>query len=886
MKLPKFSKFWIVLALLVTLVGCKAQSKEELLQEGLKLSGQGNWTGAVVCYRNALEKDAAFFEARYQLAIAYLKLGRFDQAEKEFEKVGRQNPSLPEMPLHLAELYLSSDRPEKAQAEAEGYLASHPENAQGLDLLGRSRALQGDMVSARRHFEAALRVDPRNHSAQTNLAQAFLESGDEEGAQGLLRRLAQDDPKNRSAMYLLARLEAGRGDREEAHGLYRRLVESDRKDPQALYMAGLMALGLGKTEEVEKDVADLSSRFSGNPLAAQLRGLLAYQKQDFDEAVVQLQRAIKIRPDLTAYYFLGLSYYQAGNLELALNQLQKVLDHNPESAQTRNMVAMTLLRQKRLDDAVREAQMALRHDPKNALARNILGSAYMAQGNFDRAMEEFDRATALDPNLADAHLKKGLFNLSRGKFAQGEEEMVRAMTIAPEVLDTRLVLATHYLRRQNFAAAVETLEGGLQGRSEDAVLYNVMAGAFFSQNQPQKGLEALLSAKKADPDYFTPYFNLASVYQGRGEADKARAEIDAVLSRDPDNVRALVAAGNFAEIRGSEREALSFYERAMATKEIDGFLAMILFQGKKGESARILTLVEEALNSHADHPTLLEIQGQALLRSGRLPEAAPVFETLEKASPGRGFPMLVRIWLQQNERGKAEAVARRAIQDDSRSAYGYLLQAAIHEATGEPNKAMEVLEGARARVKNDPRLEMQIGALHERAGETRRAMETYRALTRAAPDFLPAVFALGAAHDGSGDKKEALRLYQQVLQGDKNFTPALNNLAYLYAKNYGNPEEGLRLAMQAYRNEPGRPEIMDTLGYLLVRNGRAAEAVPVLERAAGMLPRVPTVLYHLALAYQGVGDSAKAAEALRRALAVGDFPEKAESRTLLAQMEK
>jgi Flp pilus assembly protein TadD len=71
---------------------------------------------------------------------------------------------------------------------------------------------------------------------------------------------------------------------------------------------------------------------------------------------------------------------------------------------------------------------------------------------------------------------------------------------------------------------------------------------------------------------------------------------------------------------------------------------------------------------------------------------------------------------------------------------------------------------------------------------------------------------------------------------------------------------------------------MDTLGYALLKNGRAAEARKVLEKAVSILPGNPTVNYHLALACRESGDKVQAAAALRKALQLGNFPEEPDAK--------
>jgi Flp pilus assembly protein TadD len=151
------------------------------------------------------------------------------------------------------------------------------------------------------------------------------------------------------------------------------------------------------------------------------------------------------------------------------------------------------------------------------------------------------------------------------------------------------------------------------------------------------------------------------------------------------------------------------------------------------------------------------------------------------------------------------------------------------------------------------------------------------------PDHVPALFSQAKLLEETGKKGEAKSRYQELLAKSENYAPALNNLAYLNVNGYGNAREGLRLAFLAARLNPSSPEVMDTLGYALLKNGRGNESQQILEKAYKLLPDNPTVSYHLALAYIENGAGKKAAPLLQRALYMGSFPEEEHARKLLSR---
>ena len=876
----------ITSALLVLgLCSCGNQTKEELLLEGNRLLKEGNVQGSVVLYKNALEKDQNYFEARYLLADAYLLMGRNENAERELEKVSRQNPDFRELSLKFAELYIRTDRTEKAIDVLQSYRAKPGEECRVLDLLGRAHAAAGDQEKAITLFNSALKLDPANQNAMLHLAQLYLKLENEGEARILLDALLRIGPQNRNALYLMAQLEIKAGAPEKALQHFLQLLDINPADVQAAYMAGSLYLGLGEIEKGSVLAESLLQSFPDKAEGHLLSGMVAFARKDYGASVVELQKALRLKEALNTYYLLGLSYDRLGKSELALNQFQKVLDLQPEAFQARNMLAMTLLKQGRVEEAIVEVQRVLKLDPGNGLAHNLLGSAYMAASRFDEAMAEFEQATQLDPQLADAYLKMGLFNLSTGNAAQAEEELAKAIAAAPEVLDNRLILASHYLRQENFQGAMELMKQGLTGEESDALLYNYMARIAFSQNKTDEGIACLEKAQAVKPDYFSPYFDIAFYETATGNYSRALAQYQRVLQIDPKNLKALLARGSLLEQTGKIDEARASYELAKKTGDLQGYLALVRFAHGNRKFDEALAVVREGLKRLPANPILLEFEGKLLLEQGKIDQAIRVFEHLEKAVPGLGMAIVIEIYLKQGEKQKAIAKAESVISGQPNLPAGYLLLSRIYENQGEAARALDLLQGAPASCKNREMLQMRMAGIHENSGSLPTALEIYRELEKTRPDFFPAVFALGRIHDQRGNKVEALKCYQRVLEQAGNFVPALNNLAYLYADNYGNREEALKLAIRAFRNDPENPGVMDTLGYVLLKNDRPADAVKVLEKAVVQLKDNPTVWYHLALAYEALGNRGKAIEFLSRAVNTGDFPEAVQTRELLKKLK-
>jgi len=868
-------------------VGCDKQSKEQNLHDGLQFSQAGNYRGAIVFFKKALEKDPNYFTARFHLADAYLQVGKYEQSEKEFAKVAHQSPDYPQLSIKLAELYLRTSRVDRAISEINSYIVKNPEDGAAYDVLGRAYAIKKDYSTAKKSLHKAIQFDAKNPIPKLHLAQLLMQLEESAPARQLLEDILAGDEKNLAAYYLLAGLERSLGNSDRALALYQELTTHYPDAVKAIYLTGILLLDKGAVSEVEKTVADLIARFPKQPEGTRLKGLLSYFQKDYAAAEVDLLSSLKLGQDLTAFYFLGLSYYKLNKLELALNQFQKAVDVKPTFIQARVMVGMTLLKQKRFDDSINEIHKVLKMDEGNGLAHNVLGSAYLAKGMYDEAMKEFDRAIEINPALVDAHLKKGLFSMSKGDSEKAEEELEKALDVAPEIMNTRLLLSSFYIRQQNYSAAVSTMQAGLTGKPSDALLYNYMAAALFAQKKPEAALAALNKAKDIKPDYFTPYYNIAAFYSSKAEYDKAIAEYQAVLKIDPKNLKALLTAAALYELKGDEKAALEYFIKASQTEDPRGFLALSQYYLRAKKYDEAPKTLDAALLLYPDNPAILEMKARLLIKKGSPTEAAPVLKNLEKSKPGRGIPLLVKAYLENGETEKAVALAKDIISKNSQVSYGYLLLSDIYLNKKDYAAAEKTLQtGLQKSHQKDLVLKMRLGNVYEKMGKNARAVKIYEEMEKQYPQNSQAAFARASLSDRAGNKREALKLYQEILEKDGNNAPSLNNLAYLYAENYSNPKKALELAMKAYRKTPNSPEIMDTLGYVLLLNDKPDQAFKLLKKASAMLPNNPTVNYHMALAYKANNKPDQALALLKEALKKGVFPEQEAAQKLAMELNK
>jgi tetratricopeptide (TPR) repeat protein len=95
----------------------------------------------------------------------------------------------------------------------------------------------------------------------------------------------------------------------------------------------------------------------------------------------------------------------------------------------------------------------------------------------------------------------------------------------------------------------------------------------------------------------------------------------------------------------------------------------------------------------------------------------------------------------------------------------------------------------------------------------------------------------------AGDITEAIKVYETLLEQDDNNITGLNNLAWLLHEK--NDERALPYAELAYKLAPNSPSVLDTLGWILYKQGQTAKGKAMIEQAAKIAPNDLSIKEHI-----------------------------------------
>ncbi len=904
----------------------------EHLQRAKSFLQQNQVSAAIIELKNSLQRNPQLAEARFLLGRTYLAQGDYAGAEKELRRALSLGFALAEVVPLLAESLLVQQKYQElldlfAQEPVAGVADAYP-------------VLQAEAHIGLNHLDEALPLLERAEQAGADDYAVFLAwakfhgvQGDVEQAIDYLDRAIAANAQGWEAYRLRGTAALQQGAYQEAIGYFDKVIAAEpegRLTPQSLgaRIGRVRAwLALGERDSAKQELEFLLQRVPNHPGPKYLRGLLAFQLRDFPTAEDYLTQVLKQVPDhLPSLLLLGAIHYGQGHYEQAEFYLDRYVARAPRKTEAVMLLAATRLKRGETDLAMEALQPALA-DGDDARLLAMVGKVAVQGGDIEEGTRYLKRALAVADDDAGIRMELANVYLQSGNF----DEAIEALEpLAQEKQDARarVLLVFAHLRKQEFDKALSIARELAQDFQDNPAIVTLLGGVYALRGESAAARERYLRALQLNPDFIPARHNLARLYFQQQDYEAARKELMAMLELDRDNLAALVGLAQVTERLGKLEEALQWWEKAHAAHKEAMLPAMVLanYHLRQGDAARALTILEETQPTDEDNEAWLFLLGRVQLAAGLTTQARDTFQRLTELAPEstaahfalaeahlrlneperaraalrkvlalnpQHLPAKLRLIQLDLQAGRIQAAMRRAReiqQERPGEAVGYL-------AAGDVAIRQQDLEGARRfysqAYEKQPSGRLlvklvRVMRLTGKGGEATRMLQDWlerQAASAPSDDVLSVKTTLAMIYQQDGALQRAQKLYEEILSQQPENVIALNNLSFLYLEQ--DPAKARQYAERAYRQAPDNPAIQDTLGWVLVQEGRdVTRGVRLLREASEAAPQSLDIQYHLAAALAKQGEREEARRILTRLLETQrEFTEKRAARRLLDELQ-
>jgi tetratricopeptide (TPR) repeat protein len=310
-------------------------------------------------------------------------------------------------------------------------LAIAPERTDALSNLGAAYVRLGQYDDAIIQYGLALKVDPANSAIRLNLALAYYKSARPQLAIPELRRVVASEPEARNAYLVLAECYLQSGQDTEVVALLKPRAQMFGNDPAFAYLLGTALLHMNEVVEGQKYVNVVFG--AGESAEAHLlMGMAHLGQQDFRGAKAELERAVKLNPQLlTAHSLFGRSLLALGEAEAAEREFRRELELNVNDFEANLQMGHIRRGAQRLDDAAIYLERANTIRPGDLTARQLLASLRLQTGKTDEAVVMLEAIVKEAPELIEVHvqLATAYGRLKRTDDARREREIIDRLTV-------------------------------------------------------------------------------------------------------------------------------------------------------------------------------------------------------------------------------------------------------------------------------------------------------------------------------------------------------------------------------------------------------------------------------------------------------------------------
>lgn len=459
----------------------------------------------------------------------------------------------------------------------------------------------------------------------------------------------------------------------------------------------------------------------------------------------------------------------------------------------------------KLYEARKELLKTIKKDPKAIYPRKILIEIYGRLGEYDKA---------------EAVARKAL------KLSPGDDDIL-------------YLLAKVYLSQNRPARAIVTLEKILERSPQDERALGLLTKAYLSEKDLSGAISSVERLLAIHPEAYHLWLLKARLLARTERISEAKEAYLKAVSISGEKLQVVLEAGEFLKKIGALAEAEDLYRRYLEKNPEDfhvkqALLEILLAEGKWSEAR---SLLEETLQQDPENPRALFFLGLVFEKEGQQEKALELYRQIPRDS----------LFF-------TEAVRR---------TYSLIL-----DLKG-PEEGLAYLKEITREVEDNPEIFVFAANAAEDLDRCEEGLAfAEKGLARFSGNR-DLILAKGLLLSCLGKLREALRLVEPLLEEDPDDPVVLNFVGYTYAELGENLSEAEQYIRKALKTMPEAGYIVDSLAWVLFKQGKLKEAFQEIKRAVELSPGDAVIREHEGDILKALGRLEEACrsyeEALKRA---------------------
>ncbi|MFC1624161.1 tetratricopeptide repeat protein [Candidatus Omnitrophota bacterium] len=251
--------------------------------------------------------------------------------------------------------------------------------------------------------------------------------------------------------------------------------------------------------EFDQAILDFNKAIEINPRYAEAYDNLgdAYQKKgDLKKALYYFNKAIEIDPSLAkAYCNRGVAYKNKGDLTQAISDFNKAIEIDSHYAEACYNRGLAYQNKGEVNQAILDYNKAIEVNPGYTKAYNNRGNAYQNKGEFGQAISDYNKAVEIDPGYGEVYYNRGIAYQIKGEFDQAISDYDKAIEINPGHARAYNNRGNVFQNKGEFDQAISDYNKAIEINPELVSAYNNRAVAYFEKEAYEESWEDVYKAR-------------------------------------------------------------------------------------------------------------------------------------------------------------------------------------------------------------------------------------------------------------------------------------------------------------------------------------------------------------------------------------------------------
>src|SRR5579872_756556 len=388
------------------------------------------------CWRTLHQRVKSVSSSSLRFSVTFLLFAGIQaglaQTQKSQSAPTAENAD-PQKLFQQGEAALKSGNLNDADHAFRAVLAINPQVAGAYANLGVIYMRRKQWTPALEMLHKAQHLAPELAGVRLNIGLVYYRQNDFRKAIPPFESVVHDAPDSFQARYLLGLCYFFVERYSDAATTFDPLWPQASGQLNYLYVLGIAANKAGRPDLEQRALTHLVEIGQSSPEFHLLMGKAHLNREEYDEAITELELAIKKEPSLPFVHFnLGMAYLKKQDLDHAKAEFLKDIAIEPDVSYNYDQLGQVYYLQQKDQDAEKIFRKALRLDQHLVSSHFQLARVYQRESKYAEALTEIDAALKLDPDSPGSHYLRGqvLQHLGRAHDANVEMQTFTQMTNA------------------------------------------------------------------------------------------------------------------------------------------------------------------------------------------------------------------------------------------------------------------------------------------------------------------------------------------------------------------------------------------------------------------------------------------------------------------------